>query len=103
MAMLTDEELLGGEPAAARAAGGAGAALGPIGALAGAATGGITSIFDRQSQKKKEKKARDEAMSIKGRGRLSRMYDAWREEQQVKQISMAALSQAAMDWANIQR
>mgnify|MGYP001583051397 CR=1 FL=1 len=94
-------ELLTGGGAAA--GGGAASALGPVGALAGAAVGGTTSYMDRQSQKKKEKKARDEAMSIPGRGRMSKLYDAWREEQQIKQTSMAALSQAAMDWANIQR
>jgi len=80
-----------------------GAMLGPIGALAGAAIGGIASAAGGKSDKKKAKKAADEALSIKGRSKASRLYDAFREAQQQKMQSMASLSQAAMDWANMMR
>jgi outer membrane lipoprotein SlyB len=91
---------------AAGIAGGAGMGMmvgGPIGALAGAAVGGITSSMDSQSAKKKAKKEADAKLSIKGRTQASAVYDKIREGERVRLANMASLSQAAMDWANMQR
>ena len=77
------------------------------GAVAGAGIGAGASLFDSQSKKKqaeKDRKRQEEAtQSIPGRTRASRVYDAFREAQQQKIANMASLSQAAMDWAQMQR
>lgn len=79
----------------------AGSMLGPIGALAGAGVSAGASMFDRQSQKKKEKKARER---VEGKhSRLNRIKQTMDEQQEKKTASIAAISQAAMQWADMSR
>ena len=91
--------------AATGAASGAmmGAVAGPIGMLAGAAIGGIAGGMDNKSGDKKAKKAADAKLPIRGRSKMSAMYEKVREGERARMANMASLSQAAMDWANMQR
>lgn len=83
------------------------AAMPVIGTAIGAGIGAISSaVGDNDADKKEEarrKKERDAQLSIPGRTKASRMFDAFREVQNEKLRSMAALSQAAMEWAQLQR
>jgi hypothetical protein len=57
----------------------------------------------KSERKKQQKKAEEAAQSLPGHTKASRVYDAFREQQQQKLASMASLSQAAMEWANMLR
>lgn len=96
-----------GMEAMGSAAMGAGASMGPVGALAGAGIGAGASVFDTVSQKKEREKQRkreeEAAQSIPGRRKASRLYDAFKDQMQQRFQSMASLSQAAMDWAQLMR
>lgn len=100
---MTNEELGLGSSAMSGAAEGAatGSMLGPIGALAGAAVGGGTSLLDFGQQRKARKKA--EAASRPKHRRLTKIKESMDEQQEKKMASMAALSQAAMQWADMVR
>jgi formiminotetrahydrofolate cyclodeaminase len=77
----------------------AGSALGPIGALAGAGLSAGTSIFDFGQKRKAQKKA--EAESRPKHRRLTKIKESLDEQQEKKMASMAALSAAAMQWAQM--
>ena len=85
----------------------AGAALGPIGALAGAGLSAGGSLFDsfgkKKEQKKQQKEQEEATQSLPGHKKASRVYDSLKDAMQSRWQSMAALSQAAMDWAQLMR
>lgn len=75
--------------------------MGPIGALAGAGIGAGGSLIDSAQKRKQQKKA--EAMSRPKRRKLSQVQASVEDAQRTKMASMATLSQAAMEWAQMIR
>jgi hypothetical protein len=78
-----------------------------IGTVVGAGVGALASgVGDNDASKKAEaqrKKERDAALSIPGRTKASALYDSFKAAAENKMRAMASMSQAAMEWAQMQR
>jgi hypothetical protein len=84
-----------------------GSAVPGIGTAIGAGVGAIASgVGDNDASKKaaaQRKKEMDAQLSIPGRTKMSAIYDSFKEAAATKMRNMASLSQAAMEWAQLQR